>query len=143
MESRVADRKPMAVAAKGYWLLCDIGDSARSVVLLLMRLVIGYESAESGLGHLRNFSDTVNFFASLHIPMPTFNAAMAGTAELVGGILLIAGFASRIVGVVLTMNFAVAILSVELSSHHDEMVHFWQHLHAVTDYILADTAFPF
>lgn len=63
--------------------------------LLLIRLYWGYDFFQTGMGKLNNLDRTAEFFLSLNIPFPYFNAAAAGSTEIVCGILLMIGLASR------------------------------------------------
>jgi uncharacterized membrane protein YphA (DoxX/SURF4 family) len=92
-------------------------DEAQSLLLLLIRLYIGYQSAVSGWGQWTHFDKTAAYFASLHIPLPKISVAISASTELVGGILLLLGLCSRPVALVMAFNFLVAILSVELSNY--------------------------
>lgn len=60
-----------------------------------------------------NFERTVDYFTSLNIPMPSINAAMAGTTECVGGLLLLLGLASRVVSLQLVVVMVVAYLTAD------------------------------
>ncbi|MFA6437720.1 MAG: DoxX family protein [Bacteriovoracaceae bacterium] len=64
-------------------------------LLLLIRLYWGYDFFQTGLGKLNNLERTTDFFMSLNIPFPLFNAIAAGVTELLCGILLIIGLGSR------------------------------------------------
>ena len=64
-------------------------------LLLILRLYWGYDFTQTGLGKLNNLEGTTEFFASLNIPFPLFNAIAAGSTELICGILLMAGLGSR------------------------------------------------
>jgi len=111
------------------------------VLLLLLRLYIGYEAMVSGWAHLHNIDKTTEFFASLNIPMPRLNVYIAGYTELVGGALLLVGLASRIVAVPFTFNFLIAILSVNLTDpKFREML---KNILHNQDVVLKDDAFPF
>lgn len=65
------------------------------VLILIMRLFWGWQFFQTGMGKLNHFDSTVAFFTDLGIPMPSLNAAMAGTTECVGGMLLLLGLFSR------------------------------------------------
>ncbi|HEY9792790.1 MAG TPA: DoxX family protein [Candidatus Obscuribacterales bacterium] len=85
----------------GYWLL-----------LLLFRLDFGYQFFTTGKGKLLDHQSVADFFATLHIPFPGFNAWFVGGVECIGGMLLILGLAARPVGLILSVNMTVAYLSV-------------------------------
>ena len=78
------------------------------VFLLAIRVLVGLGFILAGWGKLTNVADAAAFFAGLHIPMPTLNAYLAGTAETVGGALLILGAASRVGTIPLVGTMVVA-----------------------------------
>jgi putative oxidoreductase len=122
------------------WIACKL-DLLQPVFLLLLRLYIGYEAAVAGWAHLNNVDKTADFFASLGIPMPRLNVYVAGSTELIGGILLALGAASRLVAMPFSFNFLIAILSVNLADpKYRELL---KHILSNQDVVLKDDAFPF
>src|SRR5262245_3053876 len=79
--------------------------------LLLIRLYWGWQPAGASLGKPTNVAATARFFAELGIPLPTVNAVVSGTGELVGGLFLLAGLASRAAALVLVVNMTVALMT--------------------------------
>ena len=79
-----------------------------AIVLLVLRLVWGFEFFRSGLGKWNDIPSVIHFFQTLAIPFPSFNAYFVGTLELVGGLLLFIGLCSRLVGLLLAVNMLVA-----------------------------------
>ena len=63
-----------------------------NVVLLVLRLVWGWQFLVTGLGKLQNHARVTEFFTSLGIPAPGLNAWFIGGLEMVGGALLLVGF---------------------------------------------------
>ena len=98
-------------------LLIKIGTPLQCVVLLAIRLYWGWQFFSAGKGKLMNLDRTTGFFESIDIPLPKLNAIMAGTTEMVGGLLLLVGLASRIISVPLTFVMLVAYAT----AHSDEM----------------------
>jgi putative oxidoreductase len=80
----------------------------QSPFLLLIRLYWGWQLIESGWGKLHHLDKITDFFTSLNIPFPAFNAHFVSGLEFFGGILLILGLASRLNGLLLTINMLVA-----------------------------------
>jgi putative oxidoreductase len=78
------------------------------VFLLAIRVLAGWGFITAGWGKLTNVEDTAKYFAGLNIPLPTLNVYFAGTAETVGGALLILGAASRISTIPLIGTMIVA-----------------------------------
>ncbi|HQR39473.1 MAG TPA: DoxX family protein [Blastocatellia bacterium] len=85
----------------------------QSPLLLAMRLFWGSQFFLTGKGKLMNLERTTTFFASLNIPMPGVNAAIAGTTEMVGGALLVLGLGSRLASIPLVFTMLVAYATAE------------------------------
>ena len=75
----------------------------------LARIVVGVVFVQSGWGKLSDIDKVIEFFTSLGLPMPTFQAYLASTTELVCGALLLVGFATRFAVVPLIVTMIVAI----------------------------------
>jgi uncharacterized membrane protein YphA (DoxX/SURF4 family) len=123
----------------------------QSVVLLIIRLAWGWELYLSGYRHLTHFSSTVEFFQSLHIPMPSASVAISGATELVGGLLLMAGLGARFISLPLVLNFCVAYATASIDSLK-QFAHGGQYLPSrrygpgrlpALEAIINDDAFPF
>jgi putative oxidoreductase len=108
-----SENRMLSLAESAYRLLIKVGNIFGFwLLLLLFRLDFGYQYFKTGKGKLLDHQSIVDFFTSLHIPFPDFNAWFVGGVECVGGILLILGLAARPVGLVLSVNMAVAYLAV-------------------------------
>lgn len=83
------------------------------VVLLVLRLVWGWQFLTTGLGKLQNHTRVTEFFASLGIPLPGLNAWFVGGLEMAGGALLLLGLFSRPVALLLTGNMLVAYVTAD------------------------------
>jgi putative oxidoreductase len=83
------------------------------VVLLVLRLVWGWQFLTTGLGKLENHARVTDFFASLGIPAPGANAWFIGGLELVGGALLLLGLLSRPIAFLLAGSMSVAFWTAE------------------------------
>lgn len=90
-------------------LFAPLGD----VVLLVLRLVWGWQFFTTGLGKLQNHQRVMDFFTSLGIPAPGANAWFVGGLETVGGALLFLGLFSRPIALLLTGNMLVAYLTAD------------------------------
>ncbi len=84
-----------------------------NVVLLVLRLVWGWQFLTTGLGKLQNHTRVTDFFTSLGIPAPGLNAWFIGGLELVGGALLLLGLFSRPIALLLSGNMLVAYLAAD------------------------------
>jgi putative oxidoreductase len=99
-----------------YQLLIKVGNSLQSPFLFIIRLYWGWQFFIDGKGKLTNLNKIIDYFASLNIPMPGFNAVLASTTELVGGLLLVVGFASRLTTVPLIIIMTMAYLTADLEA---------------------------
>ena len=88
--------------------------SATQIIMLAIRITVGVIFMQTGYGKLMNLSATTDYFASLHIPMPALNAAMAAGTELVGGTLIVLGLLTRLAAIPLTGVMIVAIVTAKL-----------------------------
>ncbi|HEX5854560.1 MAG TPA: DoxX family protein [Thermoanaerobaculia bacterium] len=84
-----------------------------SLVLLVLRLVWGWQFLTTGLGKLQNHARVTEFFMSLGIPAPGLNAWFVGGLEMVGGALLLLGLFSRPIALLLTGNMFVAYVTAD------------------------------
>ena len=84
-----------------------------SIAPLATRLVIGLAVFQAGLGKWRHKPNIIQFFDSLGIPLPAFNAYLVASIELVGGIALILGLFTRFFAAGLTTTMVVALLTAD------------------------------
>lgn len=109
----------MGIVRKG-WLLADqtthLLQNFNSIVLLLARLYLAPIFLSAGFNKWHNFAATVSWFGDsewgLGLPLPWLMAALATSAEIVGGLLLLVGLAVRLVTVPLLVTMIVAMVSV-------------------------------
>lgn len=87
------------------------------VFLLLVRLYWGWQFFLTGKGKLLNLDGTADYFQQLSIPLPKFNALMAGATECGGGLLLLLGLGSRLISIPLSVTMLVAYLT----AHPEEL----------------------
>jgi putative oxidoreductase len=90
----------------------------QSPFLLAIRLYWGWQFAETGWGKMHNIAKITEFFASLGIPFPAFNAHFISGLEFFGGLLLMLGLVSRLTGFLLAANMLVAYWTAD----HDALV---------------------
>ena len=88
----------------------------QSAVLLLVRITMGWGFFLTGKGKLLNLEKTTRFFDSLHLPLPHLQAMLAGSTEMIGGLLLLVGLGTRFISVPLVFTMIVAYLT----AHRDE-----------------------
>lgn len=88
----------------------------QSIVLLFIRITMGWGFFLTGKGKLSNLERTTQFFDSLHLPLPKFQAVLAGSTEMIGGMLLLFGLGTRFISLPLAFTMVVAYLT----AHRDE-----------------------
>ncbi len=106
----------ISLTRAGYDMLVKGASHLQSPLLFVIRLYWGWSFFQTGLGKLQNLGKTTEFFQSLGIPLPGLNAAMAGTTECIGGLLLLVGLASRLAALPLIVTMIVAYLTAELET---------------------------
>src|SRR3954470_21774884 len=79
----------------------------------LARLTVGLVFIGTGWGKLHSLGDVTDFFASLHIPAPGFNATLAASTEFFGGILVLVGLGTRLASLPLAFTMVIAILTAK------------------------------
>src|ERR1700722_15240953 len=87
-----------------------VADRLAFVGPTLARLTVGLVFIGTGWGKLHSLGDVTDFFASLHIPAPGFNARLAASTEFFGGILVLVGLGTRLASLPLAFTMVVAIL---------------------------------
>ena len=100
-------------------LLSAVVPRLQSFALLFIRATMGWGFFLTGKGKLLNLDKTTRFFDSLHLPLPKFQAVLAGSTEMTGGLLLLVGLGTRLVSVPLAFTMVVAYLT----AHRDEGFH--------------------
>ena len=88
-------------------------DRLAFIAPLATRVVIGLAFVQTGLGKWRHFDRTIQYFGSLGIPFPTFNASLVASMELVGGAFLIAGLLTRFMAAGLSTTMIVALFTAD------------------------------
>src|SRR4051794_32432807 len=99
-------------------MLAGMGRFLQPVLLLIIRGWWGWSFFLTGKGKLLNLDKTTAFFTDLGLPLPKLNAIMAGTTEMVGGLLLLIGLGSRLVSVPLAFTMAVAYATADREALH-------------------------
>lgn len=86
---------------------------------LLARIAVGFIFAESGWGKIHNIDKVAEFFVSLKLPAPLFQAHLVAYTELVAGVLVLIGLATRAASIPLIITMTVAILTAKLEDIHE------------------------
>jgi putative oxidoreductase len=95
---------------RAYALFLGAANSLQSPLLLAIRVYWGWQFWQSGWGKLSDISKPIEYFTSLGIPMPVFNAYFISLLEAGGGILLILGLASRLIALPLLIDMLMAYI---------------------------------
>ena len=93
----------------------NILEHFQSVALLLARFVVAYGFLEPALMKWQDIGAVAQWFGSMGIPLPTLNAYMAASTELIGVLLLTIGFMTRLISIPLMVIMVVAIATVHLA----------------------------
>lgn len=92
------------------WSLANrIGNALSWLSPSLARLTVGWIFFQSGWGKLHDLGKVTDYFVSLGLPAPAFQAELTATTEFVCGTLLLLGLATRLAVVPLTVTMIVAI----------------------------------
>lgn len=94
----------------------NLASKLDSLALLLVRLVLAYGFYEPAMMKWNNISNVSEWFGSIGIPLPTLNAYMAASTELLGVILLFFGFATRFISIPLIIVMIVAIFTAHIGN---------------------------
>lgn len=81
---------------------------------LFLRLVLAYGFYTTASMKWSNIGGVAEWFGSLGIPAPAFNAYLAASTEATGVVLLTLGLATRFISIPLMITMIVAIVTVHL-----------------------------
>jgi putative oxidoreductase len=87
----------------------------QSLSLLFARLAVAYGFYEPAMQKWSNIDSVASWFGSMGIPLPTLNAYMAASTELLGVVLLTLGLFTRLISVPLMIVMIVAIMTIHLA----------------------------
>ena len=93
----------------------NILSNGQNISLLFARLGVAYGFYEPAMQKWSDISSVASWFSSIGIPLPTLNAYMAASTELLGVVLLVLGLFTRLISVPLMFVMIVAIMTVHLS----------------------------
>jgi len=83
--------------------------------LLLARFVVGMVFVESGWGKLHNLEKVTEYFTSLGLSHPSFQAHLVACTELCAGSLLLLGLFMRLACIPLSIIMVVALVTAKAS----------------------------
>jgi putative oxidoreductase len=93
--------------------LLALADKAKWLGPTLARLTLGLVFATTGWGKLHNLDQVTEFFTSLHLPAPHFQATLVASTEFLGGLAILTGLATRLAAAPLAFTMIVAILTAK------------------------------
>lgn len=96
------------VIERAYGLFLRAANACQSPLLLAVRLYWGWQFLQTGWGKAMHIPHVIEYFTSLGVPAPAFNAYFIAWLEVVGGILLALGLFSRLIAFPLVIDMVVA-----------------------------------
>jgi putative oxidoreductase len=93
--------------------LARLGGYLQCPLLLAIRLYWGWHFFLTGKGKWSHLSGITNYFASLHIPAPHFNAIFVAVTECIGGLMFALGLGTRFVAPIFIIEMIVAYITSE------------------------------
>jgi putative oxidoreductase len=99
-----------------YEKFATVANYLQAPLLLAVRVFFFWQLFLAGKGKLLNIDKTAEFFGSLNIPMPVFNAYLVGATECFGGLLVVIGLATRLVAIPVAFTMIVAYVTADYES---------------------------
>jgi putative oxidoreductase len=96
-----------------YRLLVNGANYMQSPLLLILRVYFFCQLFVIGEGKLNNIGKIAGYFSTLGIPLPLFNAYLAGATETFGSLFIIVGLVSRLASIPVAFSMMVAYLTAE------------------------------
>ena len=93
----------------------NILSNGQSLSLLLARFAVAYGFYEPAMQKWSDIGAIATWFGSMGIPLPTLNAYLSASTELLGVILLTLGLFTRLISLPLIVVMVVAISTVHLA----------------------------
>jgi putative oxidoreductase len=103
----------MKLIERAYALFHRAAVLMQPLLLLAIRFYWGWQFWQSGWGKLADISKPIDYFTTLGIPFPVFNAYFIGLLEAGGGILLILGLGSRLIALPLAIDMVMAYVTAD------------------------------
>ncbi|MCF6310682.1 MAG: DoxX family protein [Sulfurimonas sp.] len=97
-----------------YLKFTRLSEYGKSLSLLFARLAVAYGFYEPAMMKWSGIENVAEWFGSMGIPFPLFNAYMATTTEILGVALLTIGLFTRTISIPLIVIMIVAIITVHL-----------------------------
>lgn len=105
-----------------YEAIIRLGESLQPYLLLILRLYWGFQFFQSGLHKFNDITQTAQYFQSLSIPFPEFQAYLVASLEGIGGLLLIIGLGSRLICIPLIIILCTAYAT----AHREALLNIFQ-----------------
>lgn len=99
---------------KVYLEFSRLGEYLQSFSLLFARLLVAYGFYEPAMMKWQDMESVAEWFGSMGIAFPTFNAYMAASTEIIGVVLLTLGLFVRFISLPMVIIMIVAIVTVHL-----------------------------
>lgn len=99
---------------KLYLSIVNLIKELKDLPPLFMRLVLAYGFYTTASMKWSNIGGVAEWFGTLGIPAPAFNAYLAASTEAAGVVLLTLGLATRFISIPLMITMVVAIVTVHL-----------------------------
>lgn len=99
-----------------YQKFSNLSSYGQDCALLIARLTLAYGFYEPAINKWKDIDSVASWFGTLGIPLPTLNAYMAASTELLGVILLTVGLLTRLIAIPLIVVMIVAIATVHWSN---------------------------
>lgn len=101
----------MSISTKYHSLVGHLEKSA-AAPLLLLRLVLAYGFYGPAKMKWKDINSVIDWFGSIGIPAPAFNAYLTAGTEALGVVLLVLGLGTRLIVIPLVITMLVAIKTV-------------------------------
>ncbi len=88
----------------------------KNLIFLILRLVLAYGFATPALLKINYLQETILWFESMSIPLPTLTTYLVSGIETIGIVLLILGLFTRYVSILLSFVMIGAIFFVHISN---------------------------
>lgn len=98
-----------------YGKFSQCANGTKDFALLVIRVVIGYSFYEPAMNKWKDINGIAQWFDSMGMPLPTLNAYLAASTELLGAVLLVLGLFTRLISVPLMVVMVVAITMVHMA----------------------------
>lgn len=90
----------------------NITNKGQDIALLFLRLMLAYGFWEPAKTKWADIHSVAEWFNSIGIPAPIFNAYLVASTEMAGVFLLILGLGTRLISIPLIITMIVAIITV-------------------------------